>query len=469
MTLTSPSVEALLRSAFMVGTWWAVPAAFAALLFTAIGLQLLLRFGRLGPNSDPPALVAPAASVQRALKELSEQLATLARRTPPDAIRLVEQLLSTAAALQASDIHCSPIGGGLSLTLRIDSRVHTVDQLPTEAAALVTNRLKILAKLDLHQRSRPQDGRLVMTLEGRLIEARVSTLPTEAGERLVLRLIQGSRAIPGLHALGFRPQIETELAELLARPQGLIFVVGPVGSGKSSTLYAALAHIAQTRGDTTTIVTLEDPVELRLPFATQTQINPKAQLTFATGLRSTLRQDPNVLMVGEIRDRETAEIAMQAGLTGHLLLTTVHADNAIGAFARLIDMGIEPFVLASATSASLSQRLVRQLCPLCKQPTVPPATTVERFRVLGCPLPEGEYFDATGCPNCDGEGYVGRIAIVELLKVDELLRRELSEAVPLSILRERIRARGLVTLVEDGLRRAQAAETSLRELLRVVG
>jgi general secretion pathway protein E len=250
---------------------------------------------------------------------------------------------------------------------------------------------------------------LVIELAGRVIEARISTLPTEGGERIVLRLVEGARSIPGFVSLGFSDEVASGLAQLLTRPQGLLFVTGPVGSGKSTTLYAILSHIYQTRGDNTTIVTLEDPIELRLPFAAQTQINARTKMTFANGLRSALRQDPNVLMVGEIRDRETADIAMQASLTGHLLLTTVHADDATGPFARMIDMGIEPFLLASSVAGCLSQRLVRRLCPKCRRPATADAASLAKYRAAGFDITVDGYFDAVGCDVCEQQGFVGRI------------------------------------------------------------
>jgi general secretion pathway protein E len=382
---------------------------------------------------------------------------------------LIESLLSTAMALEASDVHLSPLSRGLQISIRVHGGIYQVDTLPKEASALVANRLKVLAKLDLHVRDVPQDGRLVLSLAGRTLEARISTLPTEGGERLVLRLVQGSRAIPGLSQLGFTRETEDQLAQLLARPQGLIFVTGPVGSGKSTTLYASLAHIARTRGDTTNIVTLEDPIELRLPFATQTQINHRTNLTFASVLRSVMRQDPNVLMVGEIRDRVTAEIAMQASLTGHLLLTTVHADDAIGPIGRLMEMGVEPFALSGSIAGSLSQRLVRLLCPNCRRSSPLSAQLIDRFGRLGMTLPEAEYFEADGCERCDHQGYVGRGVISELLVADASLRQQLHEGASMEALRRGAIARGLVPLVEDGLRRALHGDTTLAEILRVAG
>lgn len=297
----------------------------------------------------------------------------------------------------------------------------------------------------------------------------MSTLPTEGGERIVLRLVEGARSVPGLQTLGFSGEIERGLIQLLSRPQGLLFVTGPVGSGKSTTLYATLAHIHQTRGETTTMVTLEDPIELRLPFAAQTQINLRTKMTFASGLRSALRQDPNVLMVGEIRDRETADIAMQASLTGHLLLTTVHADDATGPFARMMDMGIEPFLLASSVAGSLSQRLVRTLCKECRRGAKPDAAAIDRFQRLGVVLDTQEFFEPGGCSACDRQGFVGRAPVGELLLVDGHIRAELHQGCPSDVMRQRAIERGMTPLVLDGVRLARAGETTLNEVLRVAG
>jgi general secretion pathway protein E len=467
---SSPYLKQLLTNAFGTWPWLLLPMAMLAVLFVS-ALLMLLRWAllRRARNAATDPLLDPSASLRIALEELRTKLAELSTEAPPNAVRIVEQLLSASMRLEASDVHLSPLSRGLQISVRLHGTIYNIDSLPAEAAALVANRLKILAKLDLHARDVPQDGRLVLHLGGRVLEARISTLPTEGGERIVLRLVQGSRSIPGLPGLGFSRDNEQRFAELLSRPQGLILVTGPVGSGKSTTLYAGLSHVAQTRGTTTTIVTLEDPVELRLPFATQTQINLRTNLTFASVLRSVLRQDPNVLMVGEIRDRETADIAMQAGLTGHLLLTTIHAEDAIGPFARLIEMGIEPFVLASSVSGSLSQRLVRLLCPACRKTVIATEQTKEKFSALGVSLPDHEYYDAVGCVECDQQGYVGRTMISELLVVDSELRRELQEGVPISTMRANAVTRGLVPLLEDGVRRACTGETSLAEVLRVAG
>jgi general secretion pathway protein E len=455
--------------AFGEWPWKLLPLTIVALVAVAGAARLALMWFSRRAGDDRNAPLDPGnASVSEALAELRVALRRLTANTP-DAIGIVEQLLTTAAAIGASDIHLSPLARGLSITLRVYGNIHVVETLPRETSALVCNRLKVLARLDLHQRAIPQDGRLTLELRGQILEARISTLPTEGGERIVLRLVEGARSIPGFTSLGFSDEVTNGLAQLMVRPQGLLFVTGPVGSGKSTTLYAALSHIYQSRGENTTIVTLEDPIELRLPFAAQTQINTRTNMTFANGLRSALRQDPNVLMVGEIRDRETADIAMQASLTGHLLLTTVHADDATGPFARMIDMGIEPFLLASSVAGCLSQRLVRKLCPECRRPVPADPALIARCRTAGVEATAEAYFEAVGCESCERQGFVGRIPIAELLTVDTHVRSELHQGCPAEVMRQHAIARGMTPLLSDGLRLASAGHTTLAEVLRVAG
>ena len=390
---------------------------------------------------------------------------------PPDVVVGWDELLRGAIHLGASDIHVSPSAERVQLTYRVQGELHEVIAVGASALAPLVARIKVLSNMDTTVRATPQDGRLATHLDGGAVEARVSTLPTESGERVVLRILRGGRAVPEVEALGFSANVETGLFRLLSRAQGLLFVTGPVGSGKTTTLYAALQHIARSRAGTTTLVTLEDPIELELPFATQTQISPRAGLTFAGTLRSVLRQDPNVLMVGEIRDPETAEIAMQAGLTGHLILTTVHGQNAAGVFARLIDMGIEPFLLASATIGCLSQRLVRGLCSACRKPAKPEPGMIERFNRAGIALGPDETFYEPGnrnCDRCEG-GFVGRLPISELLELSDPIRAAIQARKPTGELLTLAQNEGMLSVLEDGLRRARRGETSLLEVMRVAG
>ncbi len=388
---------------------------------------------------------------------------------PPNVVVAWEELVRAAVRLEASDIHVSPTPEAIKVTYRVHGDLHDVVTLPSDVLAPLVTRLKVLARLDTTVRTTPQDGRVAMLIDGNSIEARVSTLPTESGERVVLRLVRGGRTVPELAELGFSPAMHQSLVDLLGRPQGLLFVTGPVGSGKTTTLYAGLKHITATRGKTTTCVTLEDPIELELPFATQTQINPRTGMTFAGTLRSVLRQDPNVLMVGEIRDRETAEIAMQAGLTGHVILTTIHGVGAAGAFARLVEMGVEPFILTSSTLGCLSQRLVRTLCTACRRPGDVPASVLERFEQAGVPVPDGTYYEPVGCQFCESQGFAGRLPIAELLVVSDPLRKAVNDRKPTIDIERLAIAEGMVPILRHGLERARGGETSLLEVLRVAG
>ena len=466
--------------AFQSTPWSFAPIAAAATAGTALvltGIDAFVHRRRVPkPKAGPHDSVSEALEVIRAELEASVG-APFLERNDPDAVAACDTLLRGALRLGASDLHVSPTPDGVHVTYRVDSELCQVMRLRPSVLAPMVARFKILAKMDTYVKSTPQDGRLSAPVEGvggpnepaKLVEARVSTLPTESGERVVLRFLGGGRSVPDLAALGFSSALESGLADVLSRPQGLFFVTGPVGSGKTTTLYSALQHIAQTRGKTTTQVTLEDPIELELPFATQSQIHNKAGMTFASALRSVLRQDPNVLMVGEIRDKETAEIAMQAGLTGHLILTTVHGQSAAGVFARLIDMGIEPFLLGSATIASLSQRLVRSLCTLCRKPEMVEVSARARFEAAGLSVPPTTYFAPVGCPACGGQGFSGRIPIGELLRFDEPVRVSVRDRAPTNEIERVAIEGGMKTLLADGLARAALGETSLAEVLRVAG
>ncbi|HSC89584.1 MAG TPA: GspE/PulE family protein, partial [Polyangiaceae bacterium] len=356
----------------------------------------------------------------------------------------------------------------LVVTYRVHGALHEVVRLPSAIGPRLALRVKVLARMDTYAR-RPQDGRVRHRVGDLQLEARVSSLPADFGERLVLRLVRGTSQVPTLESLGLDAGVEQKLRDLLARPQGLLFVSGPVGSGKTTSLYASLGHIVATRGQVTSLVTLEDPIELQLPFATQTQINTHMGMSFAQTLRSVLRQDPNVLMVGEIRDRETAEIAMQAGLTGHLILTTIHVESAAGTFARMIDMGVEPFTVASATLGCLSQRLVRVLCSHCREAREPDPLVRARLEALGAQLREGTYYEAVGCEVCEGQGYTGRLPVGELLVMSERLREAVHARKSTAEIASLAVAEGMVPLLRTALERATDGTTSLAEVSRVVG
>ena len=460
----------LVREAFATGYWRWIPFGILASLALGTSLSIVRHWSMRTNLSEQPLLGdLDIETLQKVVLQVRGRIATCLNQAQPDIVSAVHELIRGAITLRASDIHFSPLPSGLQVTYRVHGTLHEVTNVVPALASRIVNRIKVMSRLDLHVRSTPQDGRLVTTVGDSVVEARVSTLPTESGERVVLRLVRGGRSVPELETLGFSELVTKGLQQLLVRPQGLIFVTGPVGSGKTTTLYAALDHISRSRGTTTSLVTLEDPIELELPFATQTQMRAKSGMNFASALRSVLRQDPNVLMLGEIRDPETADIAMQAALTGHLILTTVHADGAAGPFARLIDMKIEPFLLASGTIGSLSQRLVRTLCPACKTSAEPESIHRERFQRLGQPLPAGKYHEPKGCELCEMQGFVGRAPIAELLVMSGSLRDVVHQCQTTESIRNVAFEQGMVSLLGDGRRLANLGETSLTEVLRVAG
>jgi general secretion pathway protein E len=448
-------------------------------LLWALGASGLVALGVSGisawldrPRARGRSLQAPAADQRNRAQWIAEVGRRITRElegSAPSVVRAFEAVVRGALEVGASDIHFSPTPETLRITYRALGVLYEAASLDLRWSQPFSTRIKVLSGLETHVRQRPQDGRLNMQLDGVTVEARVSSLPTEVGERLVLRIVRGTREVPELASLGLSEQTQRGLMEALARPQGLVFVTGPVGSGKTTTLYSALKHVVDTRGRLTSVVTLEDPIELELPFATQTQMHARAGRTFAGTLRSVLRQDPNVLMIGEIRDKETAQIATQAGLTGHLILTTVHADGAAGPFSRLIEMQVEPFIVASATIACISQRLVRTLCPLCSREEEPDAGLLQRFTALGAPVPNGSYHVSVGCEACAGEGFSGRAPISEILIMRPELRQAVIDCKPTSELLDAARQFGLTPLLSDGLERAVRGQTSLAEVLRVTG
>ncbi len=331
-------------------------------------------------------------------------------------IRLINGLLAEGLRQGASDIHLEPYEQALVVRLRRDGQLAEMLRLPAHVAPLLASRIKVMARLDIAERRLPQDGRMALDLAGRLVDVRVSTLPSRAGERVVLRLLDKARAGIDLAALGLDAAADAVLRRALTQPNGIVLVTGPTGSGKTTTLYAALGLL---RDGARNILTVEDPVEYAVDGVGQTQVNPRLGLTFAAGLRAILRQDPDVVMVGEIRDAETAQIAVQAALTGHLVLATVHTNDAVGAVTRLRDMGVEPFLLAATLRAVLAQRLVRRLCPQCRAPApVAPHLAAALGLAIGTMVS-----DTPGCAACGDSGYQGRVGVFEALWADDGLRR----------------------------------------------
>lgn len=332
------------------------------------------------------------------------------------AIRLINGILADAVRQGVSDIHVEPYEGALIVRMRIDGVLRETLRMPPHVAPVLVSRIKVMARLDIAERRVPQDGRIGMTLGGKTLDVRVSTLPSRVGERVVLRILDKDNAGIGLDELGMNPAVNALLRDALGEPNGIVLVTGPTGSGKTTTLYAGLRLL---NDGTRNILTVEDPVEYAVDGVGQTQVNPKVGLTFAAGLRAILRQDPDIVMVGEIRDRETAEIAVQASLTGHLVLSTVHTNDAAGAITRLRDMRIEPFLLASTLRAVLAQRLVRRLCRECRKAEVADASTQAALGLK----PGTTIYEPVGCPACNGTGFKGRVGVFEAIRIDETVRK----------------------------------------------
>ncbi len=384
-------------------------------------------------------------------------------------VRIVNSIILQAAEDGASDVHFEAQEDGLVVRFRIDGVLHEVQRIPRRLAPGVTTRMKVLAKLDIAERRRPQDGRISLraAAAGRLLDVRLATLPTVAGETVVMRLLDKSKSAPTLEALGLSEQMQAQLTQLISRPTGAILVTGPTGSGKSTTLYAALAQINRPEIN---IITVEDPVEYRLQGVNQVQINLRAGLTFATALRSILRSDPDVVMVGEVRDSDTAKIAIEAALTGHLVLTTLHTNDAPGTLSRLNEMGVEPFLTASAVSAVLAQRLARKLCSHCCEMYTPSVDELIEARVspdVAAASDGMALYRKRGCPRCGQTGYRGRIGIFQMLIMTEAIGElALRKASRDEIEREAMAA-GMRTLWDDGMAKVAAGLTSIEELARV--
>jgi type IV pilus assembly protein PilB len=384
-------------------------------------------------------------------------------------VRLVNSIIFQAAEDGASDIHFEPQEDSLVVRLRIDGVLHEVQRIPKRMMAGVTTRLKVLAKLDIAERRKPQDGRISLNAAaaGRMMDIRVATLPTVEGEAVVMRLLDKSKKAPTLTELGLSDAMRVRMEELIRRPTGAILVTGPTGSGKSTTLYAALTEINRPEIN---IITVEDPVEFRLGGVNQVQINQRAGLTFAAALRSILRSDPDVVMVGEIRDGETAKISIEAALTGHLVLSTLHTNDAPGALTRLNEMGVEPFLTGSAVSAVLAQRLARKLCTHCCEMYTPTTDEMIKARVspeVAAAADGIVFYRKKGCPRCGQTGYKGRIGVYQLLVMSETLESLAASKASREELDRAAIEEGMRTLWDDGLAKVAAGLTSLEELARV--
>ncbi|MCG8454772.1 MAG: GspE/PulE family protein [Holophagales bacterium] len=396
-------------------------------------------------------------------------------RGEADVRAFVDELLGAAVELGASDVHLEPTEGDTRSSFRRRGQLGEVARIPRQKHADVVRRLKVMAGLPPYVSDRPADGQLRLEVShgetkvgGRErdgVQVRVATVPTVHGEKVALRLAGDARHLD-LGDLGLLDDQLGRVRELLRRPQGLILLTGPTGSGKTTTLYSALGHIHAERGDRAQLASIEDPVEVDLPFVNQVQVDRSRDLGFASALRSLLRQDPNVLMVGEIRDGETARVAVQAGLSGHLVLSTLHAESAVGVFPRLIDLGVEPFLAASATLASLGQRLLRRLCPQCRHRRSLEPELARRLAGRGLTF-GAEPWIAEGCSDCAYRGFTGRLAVFEILELDGELRRAITQRIPTTELEDRLVERRHDGLAASGMRLAERGEISLEELLGI--
>jgi type IV pilus assembly protein PilB len=429
---------------------------------------------RAASGRDISIAVAPRPQIQDALMRyygLDEDVRSVVQRLHTaqeedvSVIRLVEAIINRAIADRASDLHIEPLEQQTRVRERVDGVLRETSEIPQELHDAVVARIKIMSNLDIAEKRVPQDGRIAYQIGGQAYDLRVSTYPSIYGEKVVLRILEKTTERFDLEKLGMEPTQLARLRRLIERPYGMLIVCGPTGSGKTTTLYAALNHLNTPERN---IITIEDPVEYQLPGIVQANVNPRAGLTFATGLRAILRQDPDVVLVGEIRDRETAVIAVEAALTGHMVFSTLHANEAAGAPGRLIEMGVEPFLLASALVGVLSQRLVRLLCAECKQPAEPDEELLARLRLTPQMLQGTTVYAARGCHRCQFTGYRGRSAIMELMEVDDAIRHGIMHHQPTATLREAAMHNGMAPLYQDALRLVRAGKTSLEEVLRVV-
>ena len=408
-----------------------------------------LRAAYAEPHSQAASIVDEVqdeADLGRLMQDLPEVEDLLEARHDAPIIRMLNALLSQAVNERASDVHVEPFESYSVVRYRLDGVLRDIVRPKRALHAALVSRLKIMANLDIAEKRLPQDGRILLRLGGRPVDVRVSTLPTGHGERVVLRLLDKERGRLEPESLGMSPEVLATFDRLVTQPHGIVLVTGPTGSGKTTTLYAMLSRLDAAG---TNIMTVEDPIEYDLPGVGQTQVNARIDMSFARALRAILRQDPDVIMIGEIRDQETAQIAVQASLTGHLVLATLHTNDSVSAITRLLDMGIEPFLLSSSMLGILAQRLVRKLCTDCRKQDA-----------------QGKW-QAVGCPKCSQAGYLGRTGIYELLEVNESMRTAIHNRESEQKLRERALAIGFRPLSEDGQRWVKSGVTTEEELLRV--
>jgi len=392
-----------------------------------------------------------------------EQLKELAGEAP--IIKLVNRIIRKAAEAGASDIHIEPFEGQLQVRYRVDGLLREVDAPPVQSAAAVISRVKIMANLNIAERRLSQDGRFKQRVSGNDFDVRVSTVPTMHGERVVLRLLRRDDVLLDFASLGFSSEQTQTMHDMLAMPHGILLVTGPTGSGKSTTLYAALRHLNKPER---MIITVEDPVEYNIRGINQMQVKPRIGLNFANALRSIVRQDPDIIMIGEMRDAETAEIAVQSALTGHLVLSTLHTNDAAGSIMRLLDMGVQDYLLTSAINAVQAQRLVRTLCRHCREAYTPVDELIERFDLTRFATDgQATLYRATGCTHCGGTGYAGRSAILEILPMTDNIKALVLKRCDVGDIGSAAIGNGMVTMLDDGLYKAANGVTTIEEVLRV--
>jgi len=444
----------------------AIALALGKPLILKIGLQsdidkaIALQFGE--QRSEMDQLLAEEENDDVDSEDL-EHLKDLASEAP--VVRMVNLVLQKAIELRASDIHIEPFEQALKVRLRIDGVLQNIEEFPVSSAAAVLSRIKIMAKLDIAERRLPQDGRIKLKMLGKELDLRVSTIPTLYGESVVLRLLDKENIVLDFSALGFSGQHSTQFFSALAQPHGIILITGPTGSGKSTTLYTALKQLNTAERK---IITVEDPIEYQLEGVNQIQVKPQIGLSFASALRSIVRQDPDVIMIGEMRDLETARIAVQSALTGHLVLSTLHTNDAAGGVTRLLDMGLEEYLISSTVNGILAQRLVRVLCEHCKQPYPAPDKLIEELQQKGLiEQQEPMLYKVTGCQHCGNIGYRGRQAIIEFLPMSATIKQQVMQHEQARIIQQQAINEGMRTLYEDGLMKVVQGVTTLEEVLRV--
>ncbi|HUJ29862.1 MAG TPA: ATPase, T2SS/T4P/T4SS family [Candidatus Acidoferrum sp.] len=414
-------------------------------------------------NQDSGMEFISSSSLQRNIDAMQEMQAELLQKSTP-AVRMVASAITAAVTKQASDIHIEPQVTDTVIRLRVDGMLRDFQRIPRSLQNSVVSRIKILSDMDIAERRAPQDGRFLVKLSGRKVDLRVSTLPTQYGEKVVMRLLEADAPSQGFSSLGLPPEICDSLTRILGQPQGMVLVTGPTGAGKSTTLYSSLNFV---RKPTVNIITVEDPVEYAVAGLNQVQVNTKAGLTFASCLRSILRQDPNVIMVGEIRDKETAEIAIKAAQTGHLVLSTLHTNDSVSAVTRLLDLGIPGFQIATSVTGIVAQRLVRRLCSCRDQvPTSPEHSA--RLLQAGMQCPPATQHVPAGCDICDLTGYKGRVGIYEMLVLDDAIRSAVRSGGRNDEIRSLARHNGMKLMQEYALERVREGLTTLDEVLRVV-